>query len=220
MKKVLSLIVILSLVVILTGCSFVPRTTTNTATKIIEKTVDYGKNITKSAYLTKRNKLVIIAQNNNTVDVDITFEVEFYDSNNNLISSEKEYLSGVGAGAEVAVQIYDTPSSYYKYEIYADTEKSTYSKTYFNDIELTHNRGENVVAQAKNNSNETIDYITAAVVYYQGTTVVGYDSESAYDVKPGRSGNFNFYEPYDSSYDEVTYDSYKIFINEAYSYSY
>ena len=220
MKKIISIVLGVLFLLTLTGCSLIPRTTKVTGNRIIEKVEDYSSKITKTVEFTKRNKMIIIAKNENSIDLDITFEVEFYDEKNALITSEKSYLTAVGSGSEVAVQIYDTPKSYYRYQVYTDAKVNDYCKTYFNNIELIHNRSDNVVAQATNNSNETIDYMTAAVIYYQGNEVVGFDSTTASDVKPGRSGNFTFYDPYDENYNDVTYDNYKVIINEAYSYSY
>ena len=223
MKKLLSIVLILGIVVTLTGCSLIPsksgRTNVGGGT-VVTPQVNLSDKITSNGALTKRNRLVVFAKNNNNIVIDLTIEVEFYDANNALVSSGKEYLYGVGSGAEVAVEIYDTPSSFNSYKIYADAEETSYTKTFFDSIELSHNRADKVVAQVKNNSTSTIDTISAAVVYYQGTTVVGYDEETAFDVKPGRSGNLNFFEPYDNNYDDVEYDNYKVFINEAYSYSY
>ena len=136
MKKLLSIVLILGIVVTLTGCSLIPskswRTNVGGGT-VITPQVNLSDKITSNGALTKRNRLVVFS---------------------------------------------------------------------------------------KNNSTSTIDTISAAVVYYQGTIVVGYDKETAFDVKPGRSGNLNFFEPYDNDYDDAEYDNYKVFINEAYSYSY
>ena len=95
---------------------------------------------------------------------------------------------------EVAVEIYDTPDNFDSYKIYTDAEKVTYVKSYIDQIEISHNKTDEVVAQVKNNSSDTISYIEAAIVYYQGDNVVGFDDGIESDIKPGRSGNFNFYK--------------------------
>ena len=81
------------------------------------------------------------------------------------------------------------------------------------------NNGKNIVVQAKNNSKDTIDYITVAVVYYNQGKVVGITDGIASVVKPGRSGNFTLHFPYDANYEDVEFDDYKVLVTEAYSYS-
>ena len=224
-KKFLSLFTIFMGVLLISGCSIKigsgKKTVNNTVNGNTKKeTVDLSKNITSEGALTKQGKLVVIAKNNNKEVVSLNIEVEFYDSSKTLVKSGKEDITAVGAGAEVAVEIYDTPDTFDSYKIYTDAEKVTFVKSYLDKIEITHNKTDEVVAQVKNNSEDTIDYIEAAIVYYEGDKVVGFDDGIQSDIKPGRSGNFNFYNPYNKNYDDVTYDNYKIFVNSAYSYAY
>lgn len=222
-KKLLSILTLFAGVLLITGCSVKAPNSTgsnttsgSTETKATEK---LEKNITSSGALTERGKLVVFAKNNNKVNIDLTIEVEFYDENGTLVGSDKEYLSSVGAGSEVAVEMYETPSSFSKYDIYTDAKVETITKSFVNDLEISHNKTENVVAQVKNNSDEVISAMEVAIVYYQGEKVVGFDYGYESDVKPGRSGNFNFSNPYNNNYDDISYDNYKIFINQAYSYT-
>ena len=222
-KKLLSLVTIIASVLLITGCGPIKRpnsTGVNTASgNVVNDSEKLEKNITSSASLTEMGKLIVFAKNNNKVDIDLTIEVEFYDENGTLVGSDKQSLYSVGAGSEVAVEMYETPSSFAKYDIYTDATGQTISKSFIKDLEISHNKTENVVAQVKNNSNETISAMEVAVVYYQGDKVVGYDYGLESDIKPGRSGNFNFSNPYNNNYDDISYDNYKIFVNEAYSYT-
>lgn len=224
-KKFLSLFTIFMGVLLITGCKVkVPGTkeinntvNSNTNAKV---EANLSKNITSEGALTQQGRLVVIAKNNNKEVVQLSIEVEFYDSSKTLVKSGKESITAVGAGSEVAVEIYDTPDNFDSYKIYTDAEKVTYVKSYIDQIEISHNKTDEVVAQVKNNSSDTISYIEAAIVYYQGDKVVGFDDGIESDIKPGRSGNFNFYNPYNKNYDDVSYDNYKIFVNSAYSYTY
>lgn len=223
-KKILSIVALVLSALLVTGCGRVVRPNSsgvNTSSGNSNKSVteNLEKNITSSAALTERGRLVVFAKNSNKVNIDLTIEVEFYDENGTVVGSDKETLTSVGAGAEVAVEMYETPSSFAKYDIYTDAKAESYTKSYVNEVEITHNKTENVVAQVKNNSSDVISSMEVAVVYYQGDTVVGYDYSYQSDIKPGRSGNFNFSNPYDNDYEDVAYDNYKIFVNQAYSYT-
>lgn len=177
------------------------------------------KNIITSGAVTKKGKLVVFVINKNNVCVDMEIEVEFYDKNNTIVGSGKNSVNAVGKDSEIAVDIWDTPTSWDNYKIYVDLEQSRY-ESYLNKINITHsNNGKEIVAQITNNSNEIIERIEAVVVYYQDNVVVGYDDDMEFDIKSGRSANLNFGFPTDEKYNKIGFDTYKVFVNEAYSYN-
>lgn len=214
MKKVLSLIIGIVFLLTIVGCS--SKTSEEPKTK---KIIDYSDKITKSSDgITKTNKLVTVAKNNSDAVVDLTFKVDFYDEYNTLITSENSSITGVGAGAEVATQINNTPIRFARYEINFEAKTSIHEKTFYKDIKVTNKKDLIVLTKFKNNSKETIDYISAAIVYYQDGAIVGYDSNTVYNVKSGENGKIDFHQPTDEYYNEVIYDTYKVYVNEAYSY--
>ena len=234
-KKILTLFVFLFAVAVLTGCSnnsAKPNSTgSNTSTgtntnnnnsnsKSQQETgANIEKNIKSNGAVTDLGKFIVFVTNENNVAVDMEIEVEFYDANGTIVGSDSEDLQAVGAKADIAIDMWSTPDSFDNYKIYVDAEQTT-KNSYFDKLELTHNNnGKEIVAQVKNNSSDTIDYITVSVVYYQGNTVVGYDDNIETDIKTGRSGNFKLNYPYNKKYKDVQFDSYKVFINEAYSYN-
>ncbi len=181
--------------------------------------VDLAQNVSSSGTMTQEGKLVVLVKNNNNVAVDLDIEVEFYDADGLIAGSDSDSLMAVGANAEVAVEMYSTPESFDNYKIYVDVT-ATEQISYFDKVELVHNNnGEEIVVQVKNNSQDEIDYIEVGIVYYQGDKVVGYDYDNEIDIKPERSANFSLYYPHDDDYDDVNFDTYKVFINEAYSYN-
>lgn len=225
-KNLLRLFACAFLIITLTGCSdkeesnsAKPNSTGNNNKTNEVSNSDLEKNITTSAEVSKRDRLIVFVKNDNKVAVDMNVEVEFYDKDNNIVGSDTKTLTAVGKNAEVAIEMWDTPESFDNYKIYVDVE-NTREKCYFDDLEVKHNdTGEQVAVQIKNNSEDTIEYVSATIVYYQNNKVVGYDDDMESDVKAGRSANFNFDYPYDNNYDDVKYDSYKVFIAEAYSYN-
>lgn len=225
-KIIFSIALCFSLLLFVSGCTDEgnnsPTTGTNEENNNSENQYtgnELSENLTSSGTVAKDGKLIVLVNNNNDVAVDLEIEVEFYDENGIIVGSDDQYVEAVNKNAEVAIEMYLTPESFDNYKIYVDAEQSSYN-TYFNDIELVHNNnGEEIVVQIKNNSQDTIDTISAAVVYYQGDEIVGIDDDLEIDIQPGRSANLTMYYPTDNNYDDVAFDSYKVFINEAYTYN-
>ncbi len=219
---------------LLTGCSsdkttsaspnFSGTNPNNNETNKNNKNENYSsseleKKITSNGAITDCGKLVVFVSNNNKVPVDMEIEVEFYDANGTFVGSDSGDLLAVGSNGNIAVEIWSTPESFDNYKIYVDAEQ-TDEISYYNDIEISHsNNGEEIAVQAKNNSQDEIEYITVSVVYYQGEKVVGIASDIQNEIKSGRSANFTLNFPYDKKYHDVKFDNYKVFLNGAYSYN-
>lgn len=177
------------------------------------------KHITSSGAITERGKLVVFVKNDNDVAIDIEIEVEFYDAENVIVGSDSDSWHAIGNNSEIATEMWNTPENFDNYKIYVDVEQ-TEETSYYDQLEVTHNNnGEEIVVQVKNNSQDVIEYINVSVVYYQGDKVVGIDDSSDSDIKSGRSANFNLMFPYDKKYNDVNFDNYKVFVNEACSYN-
>lgn len=195
------------------------NTSKETGKSSASATTNLEKNIQTSGSVAENGKLIVFTANKNSEPVDMEIEVEFYDNAGVIVGSDSENFTAVGANSEVAVEMYKTPENWANYKIYVDVE-STREKSYFNDLQITHsNNGSDIAVQVKNNSNDQIDYITVAVVYYQGEKVVGIEDGIETDIKSGRSANFNIYYAHDRNYRDVPFDSYKVFVTEAYSYN-
>ena len=216
--KIYSVILMLVLLLTVTGCK------QNGAPDITgsnnpNTTVDLGDNVTSSSEVSEQGKLIVLAKNNNKVPVDVEFEVEFYDAEGTIVGSDSNELVAVGSGAEVAVEMWSTPENFDNYKVYVDAEE-TNEIAYFDKVTLTqNNNGEEIVAQVTNNSEDAIEYITVSVVYYREGKVVGIDDGIESDIKAGRSANFNLIYPYDKNYEDISFDDYKVFVTEAYSYN-
>lgn len=219
-KKIPMIIAVIVLVLIVAVISVIAITSNNskddiggkeyTPTKLEEK-------ITNEVATDNEGKLLVFIKNKNNIAVDIEVTVEFYDENGILIEEGKAYLTTIKSGAEVVSQIYDTPNNYSTYKVYTDAEESEIYEV-VEDINVTDNdNGEKILVQVKNNSNKIIETITASVIFYENDKIVGYDESIELDVKVGRSANMEFYYPYDENYDEISFDTYKVYINECYT---
>lgn len=176
------------------------------------------KRVKVDSAVTEDGNLVVFITNNNDVIVDIETEVEFYDANGTFVGASKGSLQAIGKGIEVALEIWDTPTNWDNYKIYTNLEQSN-SYCYFDKLNVTHsNNGEKIAIQVANNSADIIESITVAVVYYQDNNVVGIEDDFESDIRSGRTANFTLDFPHDSEYNNVKFDNYKVFVNEAYSY--
>ncbi len=175
------------------------------------------KNISYTSALTKNGSLVVFVKNSNKVVVELEVEVEYYDANGLLVKSDSDSLYAVDSNNEVAIEFWLTPDSFDNYKIYVDVN-ATNAISYSNKLEIVHNNtGKEITVQVKNPTENIIDNIGVSIVYYLNDQVVGIDTDSAYDIKPNRSGNFEFNYPTDRRYNNVLFDKYKVFVNEAYS---
>lgn len=190
--------------------------------KITVDTDSSGKesNIEYKTSISSEGKLIVFATNKNNKAVDIDFEVEFYDKNNELVGVDYSSAKSVSQKATIALELYNTPKSYKYYEIYIESEESD-DYSYMNKLKATHKKsGDKIVVQVKNNTKKKIGTIKVAIVYYKKNKIVGYDNSLHMDIKADRSANFEFRQPYDTNtWDTVEYDRYEVYINEAFTYS-
>jgi len=229
MKKIITCLVAIFTVILFSGCSInlpigptreANSTGSNPLGKIV-KEKNPGDNVSTKGALAKNGRLIVFAENKNDFAIRMNIEVEFYDEEEKIVKSGKDSLYGVRPSSEIAVEIYDTPESFATYKIYVDAEKEDSYITYDKELELTdNNTGEEVAVQVKNNSENKIDWLTVSVVYYKDKEPVGISEGLESDIKPGRAANFNVGYAYDKNYDDVEFDDYKVFINEAYTYVY
>ena len=190
-----------------------------------KKTDEENKNLSKGISYTdlrlKNDDILLTLKNSNSKQVNLSIEVEFYDEDNTLIDTQKEYINGFDSNTEVMSLIYMGYSidEYDHYKIYVDAVASE-DKSYRKDVEITSNdNGSQIVTQVMNNSEEEISNISVVVLFYKDGEIIFAREDSEYDIKPGRSANLKTGYPYDkNSYKNVEFDEFKVVLKEAYSY--
>ena len=220
-KRLFGIFVIFMGVLFLTGCGIsVTNKKSNNNTNVDISSDELNKNITLDGKKAISGDFIIFANNKNDYSVDLTITVEFFDENNSLIKKGSAYISSVIPNTEIAVEIYDTPKNYSSYKATPNATVSSYSKTYNDQIKITDKKEKEVIVEIKNNSDDTIDYVEASIIYYQGENIVGIDESMIAELESGKTLYMNFYNPHDNDYNELTYDSYKIYVNSAYTYNF
>jgi hypothetical protein len=173
--------------------------------------------------------LIVVLQNNNNIDLMVEVNVTFFDDNENMLSTEDQYVKTMKAGGK-SVFTFDYPydSNYDKVEYSrfevtpsVDLENPLFKlRSYANDIAIDSNIGANgILAKVTNSSDNFLDCIELSVLFLQDDIIVGSEQESVYDLKPDKSENIEFRIPYDQEYNHISFDNYIIIVNEAYTYS-
>lgn len=222
LKKVLGIILCGFLVLSLTGCRNSDSTDNtnqssgNSAKEKFDASAIEDNISISEADVALDGTLVAIIKNGNDETVNIEVEAVFYDEDGNALGSDSDYLT-IYNNQEMACNFYNTPTDYSDYEINIKAEENYYTN-YSNQIEISNNdTGEQIVVQVTNNADNTIESVDVAVVFYSDGEIVGYNSAYEYDLRSGSTSTSNIYYPYDSDYNDVSFDEYSVYVS-AYSY--
>ena len=182
-------------------------------------TKEINNNVEYAFVKAENGDYVLIGTNKNDGINHIEFTVEFYNNKDQYVGKSYADLNAVPKNSEFALDLFDVPKTYDHYKVFVDVEKTT-NKSYVDQLKATAIESDGkIVGQVKNTTNEEIEFMNIAIVFYKNNKVVGHDDTTVGETKPGRSANFEFYKPYDSSYKDMEFDSYKIYINSAHTYS-
>ena len=157
--------------------------------------------------------ILFVIENTSLKTLSGDVEVEFYDANNNILGTAKEYVT-VSPNGECYVYI----ESYSIKEGYA-TYKTNISVTDYSKIvkvidiknnDLVSNLVEDeLVIQYKNNNSDVLQSITIFALFYSGDKLVYVASDSEFDVAVGNNANLSVYL-YDFVRNNVSYDRYEL----------
>lgn len=184
---------------------------------------EYSGHVTcTSSYCTDYGA-VAIYRNDSTHSVSITVKFIYYQGSTPVkTSTDSSYclepnkscaLQGWVMGTEnytsysTEVSCEWSPSS-----VIGNASNITYSSNYGN---------KNVIVSITNNGGKA-EFTKVAIVYYKNGNIVGYDCKFASIENPGSSDYLEFSFPHRSAayhYADITPDSYQVFINESYRYS-
>lgn len=186
---------------------------------------DYNKKISYEAFETSKN-LVVTFYNENSANVRLEANIVFKDAAGKLLSQEKEYVSCFQNGKHTTV-IFSYPrtadydyADYSSYNItYTATAIESYYKSYVSSVQISSNIGSSndVIAECVNAGSKTINYLQFTCIYYKDGNVVGSDSEMASSLAAGTSTMLTFHAPYDRDYEDIAYDTYKIYTDYAFT---
>lgn len=173
------------------------------------------------------NGIVLILKNPKNYVQSVSAKVVYYNDQKKMIgtSSGSNYAL---EGKKKCAMYFNAPydSNYqdieydsFKVNINAEKEQNVVSRV--SKISVSADEGEeNVTVKAKNKAKEELFSVQIAIVWYdENKKAIGYDYKHAECTKPKSTDYLTFDFPYDSDYETVYPDSYEIFVNGAYTYT-
>ena len=169
----------------------------------------------------------VIAKNNYSYSMYVTAIITYFDSSGNLIFTTEDDNFCFEPNATSTFHFCnpydrdynDVPYSYYKISFSAD--QATYRTPNSRDIELSGTVGSSdFIVSSKNVGNIRSDSTCIAVVYYSKGVPVFYEEQYVDTSNIGAITYTNFSLPYDSNYDNIEFDNYKLFIKYSFKWSF
>ncbi len=172
--------------------------------------------------------VVVILKNNNSCHVYVTASIIFY-RNGKAVGTSMDYNDAFEKGQTCALFLLGPIGSDYEFLDYDDFKISIQTKAADEDlicvsskINIISDFGiDNVCVTAKNNSGKSLSLVDIVCVFYDSNgNAVGYDnypSSSCENIGGEDFLSFDF--PIDKNYNTIKPNSYKIYVNRAYTYT-
>lgn len=171
--------------------------------------------------------VVAILKNNNKITVNLSAKLAYY-SNGKMIDTASDENYAFESGAECALFFHAPYDSDYKnvdyddYKITMSVEEGSSSLICGSKgIQVNSEFGsDNVSAEITNNSGKDLSSIIVSCVFYDSDkNAIGYEYHYVECKSDGSSDFATFDFPHDKNYETITPDSYVIYVNCAYKYS-
>ena len=165
------------------------------------------------------NGVVIFVKNNYSYTVSVGVDCLFYDSRGTLLKMGSDYNYGLQPGWECALFVWNSDSDWTSHKINIKVENAANIITNASRIGMTYNVGnKNVMVQVRNNGIKN-DFTQIAVVYYKTGYVVGYERRYAEVSNSGAVDYLEFPFHYDGNYNVIIPDTYAVYANYSYAYT-
>ncbi len=170
--------------------------------------------------------VVAILKNKNKYHVSLTAKIAYY-RNGKMIGTASDNNYAFEKGKTCALFFHAPYNSNYNtvnyddYKISISTDKGTNLICGSSKINVTSNFGaDNVSAKIKNNSGKKLYSIQIACVFYDRKgNAIGYEYHYSDCKKKGSTDYLTFDFPYDENYNTIFPKKYKIYVNNAYTYT-
>ncbi len=170
------------------------------------------------------NGVLVILENENASDVDLTLLTAYYDDTGKMLSFEKDYLWSCAAHGRAATQIsppYDkqynnVPYDHYEIAVLAEASASSY---YVSGVQSDlvvqadlDTRG-NVLASVRSLSGKAYSSVKLSCIFYADQKPIGISKGYLLDFS--QKDVVKFYPPYDVSYREMDFDTFEVIVDYA-----
>lgn len=165
--------------------------------------------------------IVTIVKNNYKYSVRLEIDCVYFNSTGAMVGTMSDDCYVLESGREAALftgNPYDSNYEDIKYSSYNVNIKCGKPYYYGNadNIFCEGNFGSgNIVAAVKNNGT-AVSFTRVAIVFYKNGNIVGYDYHYADVDSTGATDYLQFSFPYDSNYDTITPDDFKLYVNYSY----
>lgn len=195
-----------------------------TVKKTVEETFDATK---AEAMINKKvveanGYIYVFLESKYSKATDISAKCTFYDSAGNAVDYVSDSISYLEKGHCGVLQFSQTSVTYASYKIvyeYTEGLKYFYHKSIIDKLSVSANfieyqYGDYLMLTVKNENAYDCYYCEAVVVYYDtGNNITGVSIESVGDIAANSEGIRKSYIPYDrTTYDDISYDRYEVFI--------
>lgn len=169
----------------------------------------------------------LIAKNNYSYSMSVTAKITYFDANGKVIfttSDDNFCFEPNSTSTFYFTNPYDTDYNdvpYSKYKISFSVDQASYRTPNSRDIRLSGNIGSNdFIVSTKNVGKIKSDSTCIAVVYYSNGLPVYYVERYVDTSNIGGTTYTNFTLPYDSNYEDIEFDNYKLFIKYSFKWSF
>lgn len=170
--------------------------------------------------------IIAILTNKNSYAISLSATIIYYDEAGSMLgkTTEDNYYFEPGKKCSIYfIGPYDNDYNdvaYSSYKVTYSVESTEYQTSNLSDIKVSSNIGvDNVMAEVTNNGNKNAEYTEIGIVFYKDGEAIACDYQYAECGTPGSTDYLEFSFPYDENYDTIQIDSYKIFVNSSYGYT-
>lgn len=170
--------------------------------------------------------VIAILTNHNSYPINMEASIVFYDANGLMLDQSTDDNSYFEAGKESALYFAGPKDNnfvsipYSSYKINYSIDNTDYQISNLSDIQITSNLGsDNVMVAATNSGSQNSEYTLVGIVFYKDGKAIDYDYGYAECKTPGSTDYLEFSLPHDENYDPIQIDSYKVYANYSYRYS-
>lgn len=158
------------------------------------------------------DKLILLIENDFNSEKDLNIKIDFY-FNEDVINTFERKLYGL-LDNSCALDFGKVEFEYDYYKINLNYSNSS-GKNVVDNIVLNNEVTEHLIKSKIDNNTKNNVKMCLSVVYYKDHKVVGIDEEKDFDISSNNTYETFFYYP-SESFDNLEFDNYKFYINEAY----
>lgn len=148
--------------------------------------------------------IALAVKNASPVDLEISTNMQFYDSSDKIIGAKEQTQDAVAAGSET-IFIFNNDEAFSKYTYEFTVSEPKYYACVSQNITYEESlTDKKAIITAKNNGDKPVEFAQCYVIFMNGKDAVGYESRYCTDndseLKPGKTQSVELkcYEPFDS----------------------